>query len=366
MRLSERDAAVLLSIALGLGIWALISYGVGIANAGGFVAAYSRAKGGGFSASGYISEGVNLGLASAVMAALARFRRGWTPESVSVLGLGIVPNLLQGTFGGRRGPLFLAFSALILSWVITRRRTLRLWAFWPGLVAAGLAVAFIASQRQFLHLGSDESVRWDQFTNSVVQDEADEGNNFIYGAGFVTAVRFAGEYTWGRELAVNLLVRPIPKQLWSTKYEDAGATWVTSNYPGLGHLTRGDWMASVGWLPLQGSSAISISDVYGEVGWGTVIVFYLIGRGFAELYWRQRELGGMWQLLHLEALMLSIYLATQSFSAFYHRFLILAIPTVLVWRFVVEPHRSRRSRGRLRFRVPGAAAHRPWRAATRP
>ena len=72
---------------------------------------------------------------------------------------------------------------------------------------------------------------------------------------------------------------------------------------------------------------------------------YLVGRGFAFLHSRRLSRGGVWDLLYFEALILSIYLATQSFSAFYHRYLILAVPTIVAWK--VFMHR----RSRLR-RVP--------------
>ncbi len=350
--LSQQESTLLLRVALCFGSWALASYLVSIDNAGGFVAAYSQAKGGGFSASGYVSEGMNLSLVTAAMVAVARVRRGWNVTSAILLGLGLLPNFLQGTFGGRRGPLFLSLTAAMLAWLVVRVRRPHLWMIGSSLAAAALAVSFVASQRQFLYLGSEETVRWDEFTQSLVQDSADEGNNFIYGAAFVTTVRRAGTFTWGRELAVNLLVRPIPRQLWPTKYEDTGATWVTSDYPGLGHVTQADWLAAVGWLPLAGSSAISISDLYGEFGWGAVAALYVIGRGFAELYRRRGALGGQWQLLYLEALMLSIYLATQSFSSFYHRFLILAVPTVLAWKYFLKSrHTSHALLARSRHRV---------------
>lgn len=344
--------ANLVQVAWAVTAWALVSYAIGIANAGGLVAAYSQSKGGGYSSSGYLSESMNLGLVGAAMVTLARYRRGFTAGTLAVFALGLLPNLLQGTLGGRRGPLFMSLSAVVVGWLLTRVRTPRLWKIWPAMGTIALAVAFVASQRQFLYLGSQQSVDWQAFVSSIGQQDLDQGNNFIYGSGFVTAVRRTGEYTWGRELAVNLVVRPIPRQLWPTKYEDAGATWVTSNYPGLGHLTQGDWLSTVGWLPLPGSSAISVSDLYGEFGWGAVAVFYVIGRGFAFVYWRRRTRSGIWQLLHLEALVLTVYLATQSFSAFYHRFLILAVPTVIVWRYMFE-ERIALSRLRVhRLRVP--------------
>ena len=199
-------------------------------------------------------------------------------------------------------------------------------------------------------------MNWGAFQTTLSQEEIDEGSNFVYGVGFVTVTRHSGQFTWGRELAVNLLVRPIPKQLWPTKYEDAGADWVTNHYPGLGHMTTDDWLNAVGWLPFAGSSAISISDLFGEFGWGAVLVVYLVGRGFAFLRSRRLSRGGVWDLLYFEALILSIYLATQSFSAFYHRYLILAVPTIIAWHLVknrsVGMQRLRSRAGRPSILMP--------------
>jgi hypothetical protein len=353
--LQDRERRVLLHIALVLAIWALAAYVYGIANTGGFTEAFSRFKGGASSGSGYINESMNLGLVAAVMVGLSRYRRGWTGRSVTLLAMGLLPNLVQGTFGGRRGPLFLALSCAMIARLITRYRTPTLWTLGLPFAAVLLAVAFVGSQRQHLYLGSDEAeVRWEDFVGYLTQEDVNQGNNFIYGAGFVLATRQSGQYTWGHELAVNLFVRPVPRQIWPRKYEDAGATWVTNEYPGLGHLSVREWRSAVGWAPLAGSSAISISDLFGEFGWGAIAAMYMIGRGFAFLHFRRRTRGGVWDLLYIEALILSIYLATQSFSAFYHRFLILAIPTVIFWRLYVyqdsrrvATHSSRGLKGRL-------------------
>lgn len=337
LSLQERERAQLRRMAFALAVVALAAYAYGIVNSGGFVGAFSQAKGGGRTGSGYTGEAMNLGLVGAVMVTLSQYRRGWTAPTLVLLILGLLPNLIQGTFGGRRGPLFLALAAAILGWTVTRPRQPRLWVQGGALAVLLLSVAFIGSQRKHLYLGSDEAeVRWDEFLSALQSDEISEGNNFVYGAGFVLATHDSGQFTWGRELAVNLLVRPIPRQLWPTKYEDVGATWVTNEYPGLGHLSVDDWLAAVGWIPLAGSSAISISDLFGEFGWGAVLAMYLIGRGFALLRFRCRTRGGVWELLYLEALILSIYLATQSFEAFYYRYLILAVPTMVVWKLFVR------------------------------
>lgn len=346
--IARRELRILQHIAMLLAVGGLAAYAYGIFNVGGFVAAFSRIKGGGETSSGYVGEAMNLGLAAAAIVAVSRYRRGWTQGSLMLLFLGLLPNLVQGTLGGRRGPLFLAMVGLVVAWIIARPKRPHVLAIGCALATVLLSVALVWSQRSILYLGSDEQFDWGAFQTTLSQEEMGEGSNFVYGAGFVTATRHSGQFTWGRELAVNLFVRPIPRQLWPTKYQDVGADWVTNEYPGLGHLTTDDWLDAVGWIPLAGSSAVSISDLFGEFGWGAVLVMYLVGRGFAFLCARRLSHGGVWALLYFEALILSIYLATQSFSAFYHRYLILAIPTIVMWRAFVNP----------RSRTPGVA----WRA----
>ena len=90
----------------------LAAYAYGIVNVGGFVAAFSRVKGGGETGSGYIGEAANLGLVAAALVALSRYREGWTQGTLILLLMGLLPNLVQGTFGGRRGPLFLSLTGI--------------------------------------------------------------------------------------------------------------------------------------------------------------------------------------------------------------------------------------------------------------
>ncbi len=331
------EAGTLHRIAALLAVGGLAAYTYGIMNVGGFVAAFSRVKGGGETSSGYIGEAMNLGLAAAAIVAVSRYRRGWTQGSLTLLFLGLLPNLVQGTLGGRRGPLFLAMAGLVVAWIIARPKRPPLLAIGGALAAVLLSVGLVWSQRSNLYLGSDKSFDWAALETTLSQEGLGEGSNFVYGAGFVTATRHSGHFTWGRKLAVNLFVRPVPRQWWPTKYQDVDAYWVTNEYPGLGHLTIDDWLDGVGWIPLAGSSAVSISDLFGEFGWGAVLAMYMVGRGFAFLRARRLSRGGVWALLHFEATILAIYLATQSFSAFYHRFLILAVPTVIVWNLFVRP-----------------------------
>ncbi len=146
--IQHRDRVNLQRIAVVLATVGLAAYAYGIVNVGGFVAAFSRVKGGGETGSGYIGEAANLGLVTAALVALSRYREGWTQGTLILLLMGLLPNLIQGTFGGRRGPLFLSLTGLVLAWLITQRRRPRLLTVCCALAGVFLSVALVWSQRK--------------------------------------------------------------------------------------------------------------------------------------------------------------------------------------------------------------------------
>ncbi len=82
----------------------------------------------------------------------------------------------------------------------------------------------------------------------------------------------------------------------------------------------------------------AIADGYLEFSWGVVILFYVTGRLFSYAWRRRFERGGLWEVIYLVMVMLGIYLATQSYSAWAHRLLFIGLPTALVWRYWIMPH----------------------------
>ncbi|VFN03209.1 MAG: hypothetical protein BECKG1743D_GA0114223_107523 [Candidatus Kentron sp. G] len=91
-----------------LGFIAIAAYLNSLENVGGFLAAYSRSKGGGYASSGYIGEAILLSFPAIALIAIARrvVNRLRIRDVILVL-LIAAPHLIQGTIGGRRGPLFL-------------------------------------------------------------------------------------------------------------------------------------------------------------------------------------------------------------------------------------------------------------------
>jgi hypothetical protein len=107
----------------------------------------------------------------------------------------------------------------------------------------------------------------------------------------------------------------------------------------VGGIPDAEWVAAVGWIPLRGSAAGFITDLFLEFSWGALLFCYLLGRFYGALWRKAATLGGVWTLLFIEAAALSVYIPTQSVSAVFHRFLFMTIPTLLLWK-LMAPHDS--------------------------
>ncbi|MEM8973289.1 MAG: O-antigen polymerase [Pseudomonadota bacterium] len=322
-------------LAVFLGLIASAAYWYAIDNVGGFVAAYSRAKGGGYAGSGYIGEAQLLAYPALLMLAISRRGIGRISASDVVLAFVIIsPHLLQGTFGGRRGPLFLTLCILFFSWFVASGKKPKLRTMMIGIVTIAFTVALVWSQRQNLYIGSDGNIDSGSFYSKIIPDDVAVGNTYLFGVGLIQSTDYHESYYWGFRYFVTFVIRPIPRQIWPTKYEDVGATWVM----GIDEESKdAKFEEATGFLSPNGSAAPSIADAYVEVWWGVVVLFYLVGRGFSLTWSRHRAKGGVWTILYLVMLILSIYLATQSFSAWAHRLMFIAIPTVVVWKIWIEP-----------------------------
>lgn len=354
--MTNAQHAQLRSLAWVIGAFVLVSYWSGIFNAGGFFEAYSRHKGGGRSLSGYMGEANNLGVAALVIYAIgcqARSIRGSDVVAAFVL---ISPLLLQGTFGGRRGPLFLSLASLFASYWIARGRLPRLWVIVTGFIVMVVALLFIQSQRRSVYLGSDEGISWERFRATLVGEELSSGDNFITSSGSAIALVKTGEFHYARRFAITFLVRPIPRQFWPNKYDDATA-WLYGSgisYQSVANREH-NWDAILGWSPPRGYAVNTAVDLFAEFSWGFVLALFALGRFIAYCWWKFRSVGGIWFVNYVAVAALSIYLPTQSFRAFAFRLVYISILTAVLWRLYfgrIALDRPTAPRGRFRERVP--------------
>ena len=330
----KRTRARLLRLSLILGFLALAAYWSSIYNVGGFSEAYSRYKGGGYSRSGYIGEATLLAYPSAMIYALVRQGKGFRAVDWMLMLLIISPNLFQGTFGVRRGPLFISLATLFVSWIVARGRL-------PGIIRTGVAISMIMGAVGFVWtnrrvwFSSEPGADRPAGLASTLLPDADQlsQNDYVSGVGSAMITEYYNAFFWGKRWLVDVVIRPIPKQLWPEKYKDVGAYWKEGANPtGFSEL---DQLNVLGFPLPAGHSIGVLSDLYSEWWWFALIFVFLLGLFLRWLWIRHRTIGQVWTALFLAAIGLCVYLPSQSFSAWYQRFMIMAIGTMFAWRWVV-------------------------------
>jgi len=322
----------LYEVAVLLGVLSLGSYLYAIERAGGFVQAFSFAKGGGDpTVSGYIGEAILFSFPSVLAIAIARRAGGGRlfPVDIVLSFVFLSPQLLQGILGGRRGPLFLCIATLFFSWFIARNRRPSLPMIVLGIGLAGLGGLFVFSQRHEVYLGSGNDVELSRLEEVLLPQTVDPGDTFVTGGAYMLSADFYGKFYWGYRYFVTFFIRPIPRQLWPTKYEDMGATWVL----GMSDQNEERERTSLaGFTTVAGSAMTSVADAYLEFAWGVLPLFFLVGCTFAKSWSLHRERGGEWTIIFSVMLALSVYLASQSFSAWAIRLLFIGLPVTFLWK----------------------------------
>lgn len=297
-----------------------------------FVRVYSRHKGGGSTDSGYIGEAINFSLPAILLLAVAVRARGQLEAKDILLALIIaLPQLLHGTFGGRRGPIFIILMTLLFAWFIATRRTPRLAHIILAIAAIGVVMIGIQENRRDVYIGSDRDFDLSRAMDGIAPREVEIGNEYLNAVIFVETARFHEDYFWGYRYLVTLFIRPIPRQIWPNKYEDVNATWMENfgEDGGNGRIREATGLA----VP-AGVSTGSIADGFMEFSWGVVLMFYALGRLYAYVWRRHRIEGGYWTVLSFLMLGLSIYLPSQSLSAWLVRFIYGAAASYLLLHFV--------------------------------
>lgn len=347
-RLSRR----LLSIGIVFGLAGLGSFVFITQRAGGLTAAFSVAKGGGEAPSGYIGDGQILTLPAIVLVILSTQGKKWSLGRLGLLALFALPYLALGILGTRRGPAFSVLFCLLAPWFLVSGRRPSLRSFLAAIGFIGMVVLLLYAHRRALYIGSE--AEWDlgRLKTELTPTEFDvqTGDTYVFGSGLILSSRFHRHHFNGRRYAVILLVRPVPRQIWPTKYEDTGMGWMTDRFRP-GGMTYSQWREALGWVPQAGAASGYAADMYLEMGWFGLLACFLLGCLFGWLWRNALVVKGVWTLLFAEAGVLSIYVPTQSVSAFLHRFLFMAVPTLLFWGI----HVRRRKRA-----APAPAAPDPF------
>lgn len=259
----------LFSLSLLFGILGVAAFLVIVYSSGGFAAAYGSAKGGGRAASGYLGDGQILTLPAILLLVLSMQGKRWRPRTVGLLLLYATPYLIIGTLGARRGPVFSILICLLIPWFLASGKRPSMRSFLAALLFVGVIVTVLFTYRRQIYIGSDAEFDPDRLKEALypVRQDVMTGDTTIFSAGLILASRHHAHHFWGGRYAVVLLVRPIPRQLWPTKYADTGMGWMGDRLRPAG-MTMRKWYDALGWFPQTGAASGFAADMYLEFAWG--------------------------------------------------------------------------------------------------
>jgi hypothetical protein len=152
------------------------------------------------------------------------------------------------------------------------------------------------------------------------------GNEFIFGGGQIITFRNSGDFNWGRQYIVDFIVRPIPSQIWPTKYTDAWRFLGMENLYNLSEEGYGNgsrFQTAYGWKGTKGAAPGLISDLWFNFSMLYVVACYFVGFGYGRT-WRYAQMrGGVWLVSLGIITSLSVYLFWQNVESFGFRMLLM-------------------------------------------
>lgn len=345
MELSPMQVDRVFWIACVLGSIGILAYLVNLNNVGGLFEAYSVEKGGGTAESGYTRDAIFWSVSGLALITVCLRYGGPKPAYLLAAAIFIAPMLIHGILGARRGPSFIALSALAAVYYFGFNRRPRMTVFLGGGLILGFLLLMIVNFRDEFRLGSNLFQNPTKVFDAMFSNLGSErvssmertlgANEFMYGVDVVTRFGEGGteEVYWGRRILTIALIRPIPSSLWLTKYEDVGMDRYLSNV-GLGGV---DDYNSVAF----GAAPGFIADLFAEFSWGAIIAVFLIGRAYCRMWRNALDRDGIWLALYVICIALSIFLVAQTIEAILYRILLTSIPLIVLWRLLISPrHQS--------------------------
>jgi len=272
------------------------------------------------------------------------------PGFKMVLFLFAIPSLTQGLLGARRGPTFMLFATLGMTWYLYRNRRPALFRMAVSATCLGYLILFLVTNRNSIYIGSSfTGLDYDVVgvltgTQAHTEQYGSSGNEYIYGAGSILNAETSNHFFWGRRYLAEILVRPVPRQLWPNKYADFGVPELEKNAGTGGKIFH----ETLGWDGSVGSAPGIIADLWIEIRYGAIPAMALIGWLYGRSWRMAIEKGGFWILQYVVAVVLSLYLIMQTMEAVIFRFLILSAPIWLIWFLMRRSSRSLPGQVKLR------------------
>ncbi|MBE9158403.1 hypothetical protein IQ265_16420 [Nodosilinea sp. LEGE 06152] len=314
------------------GFLGILGFVYGIIQRGGLSSAYGRAYGGGWSESGYIREAILLTLPALLWFMVSHLHQKMKLKDWGWIFLFTAPILIHGLLGARRGPTAMILIASVVGWFFVRFKRPHLRQVVLGAVALGTLMLFLVANRGSIYLGSD----FDFTNSSSYASEIVSSNEFIYGGGVIVNANSTNTFFWGRRYFTILFIRPIPRFLWPSKYQDASRMLGIPNLE-LNLGTGGEtFVETLGWAGAVGSAPGIVADMWLEFWWFSPFVLFAIGWLYGMTWRRAIRRGGLWILIYTLLAALSVYLVMQTLEAMAFRFLLMTGAAWLIWKYSTD------------------------------
>jgi hypothetical protein len=330
--ISERDAKAIFLVAVLFGVLGSVAWIAGIINVGGFSAAYGRAYGGGWDDSGYVREAAQLGFVAAPLLILSRRNGGMRTQDWILVFVFLLPLLVQGLLGARRGPTFLAMTGLAASYVLAFRPRISFLFASVAALAIGTLMLWLVANRGAIYLGSDKPL-----DNSVSQMlENWSGNEYLFSSGIVRYVSEAGEPFYGKRIFAHMAARIVPSAIWPTKYADViAAIGLDIDLTQQAGIPVDSIATVTGWRVANGAAPGIVGDFWMEFGMLAPLAAFAIGWLYGKL-WRESRADQRLQPAYAVLAALSIYILTQTIEAWLFRALLFGLPAMIVLKVLAR------------------------------
>ena len=312
------------------GLVGVLSFAYIIVTSGGIGEAYGRGYGGGWHDSGYVRELFLMTVPGILWYLIATATRRFEVKDAAWIGLFALPLLIHGILGARRGPMLVIAFTLAMGYFLSRRKRPPVVLVTIGGAVLGLGVLLLVANRSEIYVGSKLDLKADP----LFVFRAPEANEFIYGGAVILNAEHFDRYNWGGRYFAEVVIRPVPRAIWPSKYQDA------SEWLGLPDLEFNagtgieGFRQSVGFAGGVGAAPGIVADTWAEFWWGCIPFLFLVGWMYSYFWKRARRTGGPWAISFVILMALSGYLVTQTFEAMIFRFMFMAIPTWIIWRGV--------------------------------
>jgi hypothetical protein len=314
--------------------------------AGGFVDAYSKAYGGGWSSNGYIIEATRIGIVGSLFVFLSS-RGKLRVLDLAILLLCLTPTLVDAFLGARRGPAFIGLVLLFGSYIYFTGKRVSVAVLIGGGFAVGLIMLLLVSQRSNIYLGST-GISLSDPTSAL---RTGDSNEYLIGAAVVQYAQKYGVFYGAREV-VWLIARVIPGTFWPTIYDDLPRVFgVSVDLRVTGGIDRSGIATVTGWTPALGSAEGFVGSLWLEFGWLSVFAAMAIGFAYGRI-WKAAKHDASLQPTYMLMIAFSVYLVMQALDPWLYRLLLFGLPTYFLARALARSsehsrkHRLEYSTGR--------------------